>query len=45
MNCFLVEAQTPDQLDAAFQRFTSERVDVVVVLYNSLFYQEPAERR
>jgi putative ABC transport system substrate-binding protein len=40
IGCVFVDAQAPDQLDPMFQRFADERVGVVVVLYNSLFYQE-----
>ena len=40
VGCVFVDAQAPDQLDPMFQQFADERVGVVVVLYNSLFYQE-----
>ena len=38
--CTFADVDTPDRLYPAFQRFAAERVNVVVILYNSLFYQE-----
>jgi len=35
-----VEARRPDDLDAAFQTFTSERAEALLVLYDALFFQE-----
>ena len=35
-----VEARKPDDLGAAFQTFTSERAEVLLVLYDALFFQE-----
>jgi len=35
-----VEARTPDDLEGAFQTFTSERAEVLLVLYDALFFQE-----
>lgn len=34
------EAHTPDDLDDAFQTFTSERAEALLVLYDALFFQE-----
>ena len=35
-----VEARTPDDLEAAFQTFTSERAEALLVLFDALFFQE-----
>lgn len=40
MTCLFADVRTRDQLDAVFHRLAHEGVDAVVVLYNSLFYQE-----
>ena len=40
LNYVFVDVRAPDQLASAFELFRSERVDAVVILYNSLFYQE-----
>jgi ABC-type uncharacterized transport system substrate-binding protein len=34
------ELRTPDEIEPAFQRLESERVQVVVTLYDALFFQE-----
>ena len=38
--CIFAEIRTPDALDLAFQRFERESVEIVVVLYDGLFFQE-----
>lgn len=40
VSCIFADARTPDQLDSAFRHFVDMHVDAVVVLYNSLFFQE-----
>jgi putative ABC transport system substrate-binding protein len=34
------EVRTPDDLDGAFQAFTSERAEALLVLYDALFFQK-----
>ena len=34
------EARTPQEVDSAFSRLVDQRVDVVVALYDALFFQE-----
>ncbi len=36
-----VEARRSDDLEGAFQTFTSERAEALLVLYDALFFQEP----
>ena len=40
MICVFADVRTRDQIDAVFHRLADDGVDAVVVLYNSLFYQE-----
>jgi hypothetical protein len=35
-----VEARAPDDLEAAFQTFMSERTEALLVLYDALFFRE-----